>query len=113
MRRFFFLSSFLFFFVFCSRFCSKAQSEKITIETITINSSVFYGITDVFTRIESLYPTFVLTRVNLPDVAVTVARFYQIPDTCTRWSILCRWKMRDLLQHHSHVTQHSVRVELD
>ena len=61
------------FFCF-SRFCSKAQSEKITIETITINSSVFYGITDVFTRIESLYPTFVLTRVNLPDVAVTVAR---------------------------------------
>ena len=43
------------------------------IETITINGTVFDGITDVFTRIESLYPTFVLTRVNLPDVAVTVA----------------------------------------
>ena len=41
------------------------------------------------------------------------SRIDQIPDTCTRWSILCRWKMRDLLQHHSHVTQHSVRVELD
>ena len=45
----------------------------VGIETITINGTVFFGITDVFTRIENLYPTFVLTRVKLPDVAVTVA----------------------------------------
>ena len=32
------------------------------------------------------------------------ARIDQIPNTWTRWSSLRRWKMRDLLQHHSHVT---------
>ena len=32
------------------------------------------------------------------------SRVDQIPNTWTRWSRLCCWKMRDLLQHHSRVT---------
>ena len=52
---------------------ASGRGEVVGIETITINGTVYNGNTDVFTRIESLYPTFVLTRVNLPDVAVTVA----------------------------------------
>ena len=31
------------------------------------------------------------------------SRFGRIPNTWTRWAKLCCWKMRDLLQHHSHV----------
>ena len=31
------------------------------------------GVTDVYTRIDNLHPTFVLARVNLPEVTVRVA----------------------------------------
>ena len=39
------------------------------IETITATcGAVYNGITDVYTRIDNLYPSFVLARVNLPEV---------------------------------------------
>ena len=55
----------------CVNCGASGRGEVVGIETITtINGTVYNGITDVF---ENLYPTFVLTRVNLLDVAVTVA----------------------------------------
>ena len=73
---FFFQNSFLIFrfLLFFSFLFESSKQKKKKNETITLNISVFYGITDVFTRIESLYPTFVLTRVNLPHVAVTLTQ---------------------------------------
>ena len=38
-----------------------------------LDGTVYNGTTDGCTRIDNLYPTLVLTRVNLPEVMVTVA----------------------------------------
>ena len=55
--------------------------EMLGIETLTTaHGAVCNGITDHYTRIDNLYLTFVLARVNLPVVMVTLASACTLPD---------------------------------
>ena len=62
------------------KWCGTASVETIpelfvreSIPLPPLYGTVYNGITDDCTRIDNLYLTFVLARVNLPEVTVTVA----------------------------------------